>query len=88
MTWIAAGGRRFGGVSGDATGQGPYSVWNGGRVQDNGRCELELTGAREGGRLPGHPPLSRPMPIERWRAMTSASWVAVDALASLAGNCP
>ena len=44
MTWIEAGGPRFGGVSGDATGQGPYSVWCAGRVQESGRCELELTG--------------------------------------------
>jgi small ligand-binding sensory domain FIST len=44
--WLAAGGERYGGVSGDATGQGPYQVWQAGRTQPSGRCELSLTGAR------------------------------------------
>ena len=44
--WLAAGGERYGGVSGDATGQGPYKVWQTGRQQSSGRCELSITGAR------------------------------------------
>lgn len=28
ITWLAGPGLRFGGVSGDATGQGPFSVWH------------------------------------------------------------
>lgn len=44
--WIGAPGRRFGGVSGDATGQGPFKVWCGGRTAESGRCETLLTGAK------------------------------------------
>lgn len=44
--WLAAGGERYGGVAGDATGQGPYTVWQAGRCQASGHCELCLTGGR------------------------------------------
>ena len=44
-SWIKAPGRRFGGVSGDATGQGPFKVWGGAKVADNGRYEVLLHGA-------------------------------------------
>ncbi|MCX7627088.1 MAG: FIST C-terminal domain-containing protein [Methylophilaceae bacterium] len=44
ITWLAAPGRRFGGVSGDATGQGPFSVWQGGKAATAGHCELALHG--------------------------------------------
>lgn len=44
--WISEPGRRFGGVSGDATGQGPFQVWCGGRMAESGRCETRLAGAR------------------------------------------
>lgn len=44
--WLDKPGRRFGGVSGDATGQGPFCVWQGGRVAQAGRCEVRIQGAR------------------------------------------
>ncbi len=44
--WLAGGGRRYGGVSGDATGQGLYQVWQTGRLQAHGRSELSLTSGR------------------------------------------
>lgn len=89
MTWIAAGGRRFGGVSGDATGQGPYSVWRGGRVWDNGRCELSLTGGSlRVGVSQGVRPLSRPMPVEQVAGHDIRVMGGVDALASLARELP
>ena len=44
--WIKAPGRRFGGVSGDATGQGPFKVWCGAKVSPQGRCETLIQGAR------------------------------------------
>lgn len=44
--WIKAPGMRFGGVSGDATGQGPFKVWCGGKVPETGRCESIVHGAR------------------------------------------
>ncbi len=44
--WIKTPGRRFGGVSGDATGQGPFKVWSGGKVAAQGRCESLIQGAQ------------------------------------------
>lgn len=44
-SWIEAPGRRFGGISGDATGRGPFKVWCGGKMPANGRCEVEIVGA-------------------------------------------
>jgi small ligand-binding sensory domain FIST len=46
--WLAAPGSRFGGVSGDATGQGPFKVWCGGKVSPSGRCETQIKGVRGG----------------------------------------
>ena len=43
--WIKAPGQRFGGVSGDATGQGPFKVWCGAKVSALGRCETLIHGA-------------------------------------------
>lgn len=89
MTWLAAGGRRFGGVSGDATGQGPYSVWSGGRVQDRGRCELNLAGANlRIGVSQGVRPLSRPLPVERVQGHDLQALGGMEALASLARELP
>ena len=44
--WIGAPGERFGVVSGDATGHGPYKVWRSGKVSSSGRCEMLIHGAR------------------------------------------
>lgn len=44
-TWLGAPGRRFGGISGDATGQGPFSVWRSGKGAATGHCEFALSGA-------------------------------------------
>lgn len=44
--WLDKPGQRFGGVSGDATGQGPFCVWQGGRVAQLGRCEVRIQGAQ------------------------------------------
>lgn len=44
-SWIEAPGQRFGGVSGDATGRGPFKVWCGGKIAASGRCEVEIAGA-------------------------------------------
>jgi small ligand-binding sensory domain FIST len=46
ITWLAHPGMRFGGVSGDATGQGPFSVWYNGKGGTTGHCEVMLQGAR------------------------------------------
>jgi small ligand-binding sensory domain FIST len=66
MHWLMGGGARFGGVSGDASGQGPYTVWSGGRAQHGGRCELALAGAHlRVGISQGIRPLSQPASIDR-----------------------
>jgi small ligand-binding sensory domain FIST len=42
--WLHDRARRFGAVSGDATGQGPYKVWTGSRVLVDDRAELAFPG--------------------------------------------
>lgn len=44
--WLRDAARRLGGVSGDATGRGPYKVWSGSRVVVDGRVELGIAGDR------------------------------------------
>ncbi len=47
-TWLNAPNtntRRFGGVSGDATGHGPFSVWQNGKGTTQGYCEVSLQNA-------------------------------------------
>ena len=64
MHWLMQGGARCGGVAGDASGQGPYTVWAGARPQDGGRCELALAGAHlRVGVSQGIRPLSQPARI-------------------------
>jgi small ligand-binding sensory domain FIST len=50
-TWMSAPGLsapgiRFGGVSGDAIGQGPFSVWQNGKGTAMGHCEAALQGVK------------------------------------------
>jgi small ligand-binding sensory domain FIST len=45
-TWMTKPAIRFGGVSGDATGQGPFSVWQHGRGSAGGHCEARLNGVK------------------------------------------
>ena len=61
LHWLQGGGPRFGGVSGDASGQGPYTVWSGGHAHQAGRCELALGGVDlRVGVSQGIQPLSQP----------------------------
>ena len=46
ITWMAEPGVRFGGVSGDAIGQGPFSVWQNSKGNASGHCEAGLKGIR------------------------------------------
>ena len=89
MTWIESGPPRFGGVSGDATGQGPFSVWCSGRVRDSGRCELELVGVEAHLDVSqGVRPLSRPQPIDRVADRDLLGLGGAPALASLVRELP
>jgi len=66
LNWLTSGTQRFGGVAGDASGHGPYTVWSGGRVRGDGRAELAVTGARLSlGISQGVRPLSRPAAIDQ-----------------------
>lgn len=42
--WMSTPGQRFGGVSGDAIGRGPFSVWQNGKGSAFGHCEAALMG--------------------------------------------
>lgn len=44
--WLDVPARRLGGISGDAQGQGPFQVWSAGRVNEDGRAEAVIEGAR------------------------------------------
>ncbi|ABE49120.1 FIST N-terminal domain-containing protein [Methylobacillus flagellatus] len=44
-SWMMSPGICFGGVAGDATGQGRFSVWNNGKASSAGHCQLILEGA-------------------------------------------
>lgn len=45
-TWLSKPGLRFGGISGDAIGQGPFSVWENGKGASLGYCEVEFQNAK------------------------------------------
>lgn len=44
--WLDVPTPRIGAISGDLAGQGPFKVWSGSRVVDNGRVEVMVAGAR------------------------------------------
>lgn len=45
-TWLSDPAPRFGGVSGDATGQGPFSVWENGKGAVVGHCQAVMHGVK------------------------------------------
>ena len=64
ITWLTKPGLRFGGVSGDATGQGPFSVWQHGKGAPGGHCEAMLAGVQSAiGTSHGVRVLSEPRPV-------------------------
>lgn len=64
ITWLAKPGVRFGGISGDATGQGPFSVWQHGKGTPSGHCEAVLSGVQSAiGASHGVRVLSQPRPV-------------------------
>lgn len=65
-SWLDLPGRRYGAVSGDASGQGPYTVWQGSRLTAGRRSELALDGTRcRVGVSRGIQPLSEPHTVDR-----------------------
>lgn len=64
ITWLATPEARFGGVSGDATGQGPFSVWRNGKGAAAGYCEVAIQGVQGAiGAAHGVRVLSEPRPV-------------------------
>lgn len=89
LHWLGHGGRRYGGVSGDASGQGPYSVWSGGKARHGGRCELEFAGAEvDIGVSYGVRPISQPAAIDRIRGNDIGMVGNLPALSSLSRELP
>ncbi len=89
LGWLQGGAPRYGGVSGDATGQGPFSVWQNGRIQANGRSELSLHGAKlRVGFTQGVHPLSQPAPVTRVAGHDVQTLGGIPALTSLARELP
>lgn len=89
LTWLQAGGPRYGAVSGDATGQGPFSVWQSARVQQDGRCELAVHGADM--RIDfsqGVYPLTPPLRLDKVAGHDVQILDGAKALASLARELP
>ncbi len=87
--WIKGPGQRFGGVSGDATGQGPFKVWCGAKVSSQGRCETLLHGAQGYiGVSQGIRPLSVPLEITQVSGYDVISLTAQPALNLLTRELP
>ncbi len=88
-SWIHAPGRRFGGVSGDATGRGPFKVWCGGKVAPSGRCETLIEGIRGAvGVSQGIRALSAPLEITQVSGYDVISLTRQPALNILARELP
>lgn len=87
--WIKAPGQRFGGVSGDATGQGPFKVWCGAKVAASGHCETLLHGARGAvGVSQGVRALSAPLEITQVSGYDVITLTSQPALNILARELP
>ena len=89
LTWLQSGAPRYGAVSGDATGQGAFSVWQSARVQTDGRCELAMHGANM--RIDfsqGVQPLTPPMRLDKVDGHDVQILDGNKALASLAHALP
>lgn len=88
-TWLTRPGQRFGGVSGDATGQGPFKVWRGGKVAESGRCEAALRGLNGAvGISRGVRPLSQPLEITKASGFDVIALAQQPALNVLARDLP
>ncbi len=87
--WIKAPGQRFGGISGDATGQGPFKVWSGAKVSAQGRCETLIKGAHGlVGVSQGIRALSAPLEITQVSGYDVISLTSQPALNILARELP
>ncbi|MFM9835135.1 MAG: FIST C-terminal domain-containing protein [Methylophilaceae bacterium] len=75
---------RFGGVSGDATGHGPFSVWQNGKGATQGFCELVIQNAKAAiGASHGLKMISKPQKITKTNGHDMCSIANIHALLSL-----
>jgi small ligand-binding sensory domain FIST len=75
---------RFGGVSGDATGHGPFSVWQNGKGSTQGYCELVIHNAQAAiGASHGLKSISKPQKITQTNRHDVLSIANIYALSSL-----
>jgi small ligand-binding sensory domain FIST len=88
-TWMHEPGIRFGGVSGDATGQGPFKVWGNSKVATSGRFESYIQGAQgKIGLSQGVRALSAPLEITKVSGYDVISLTSQPALNVLARELP
>jgi small ligand-binding sensory domain FIST len=88
-SWLKRPGRRYGAVSGDASGQGPYTVWQGSRLAAGRRSELVVDGSHCRVDLSrGIQPLSEPREVDRVNSHDVQSLGGQAALDSLARGLP
>ncbi len=89
ITWLATAGLKFGGVSGDATGQGPFSVWRNGKGVAAGHCEVVVQGARLAvGATHGVRVLNEPKPVSAGQGHDVIFLGGKPALETLQRACP
>lgn len=89
LAWLQNSAPRYGGVSGDATGQGPFSVWQNARIQSDGRSELCVYGANlRVGFTQGVHPISQPARLTKVAGHDVQTLGGISALASLMRELP
>lgn len=83
-TWLNKPGLRFGGISGDAIGHGPFSVWENGKGATQGYCEVAITNAKAAvAASHGLKSISQPKPITKADGHDLLSIDHINALTSL-----
>jgi small ligand-binding sensory domain FIST len=83
-TWLNKPGLRFGGISGDASGHGPFSVWQNGKGSTQGYCEIAIHHANHAvAASHGLKIISTPRKITQTNNYDLLSLDRIDALADL-----
>ncbi len=88
-SWLKLPGRRYGAVSGDASGQGPYTVWQGSRLAAGRRSELVIDGSHcQVDISRGIQPLTEPREVNRVSSHDIQALGGQPALDNLARGLP
>jgi small ligand-binding sensory domain FIST len=86
-TWLNQPGHRFGGVSGDATGHGAFSVWQNGKGTTQGYCEVTLSATGAVAASHGLNIISAPRRITQSKGNDVLSIANLPAFSSLISAC-